>query len=263
MDPYLESQGYWQDFHAALLIDCRRALRKILPKHYGAFIEERITLVDFSPEATQLYRPDVSIIQKDRGLASARDHGVLATLEPITIPLALEDLEELPQRWIEIKRLPDRSLVTVVEILSPTNKIGSGRIEYIEKRNQWIKQPVHLVEIDLLLGGYRLPMGRPLPLGDYFAFVSRSDRRPNCDVFAWSIRRVLPVIPIPLANPDPDVALDLGAVFAQTYDDAPYGDSIDYGAPLDLLLAPEDRAWAEDLARRRGEAPPASDTGRE
>jgi hypothetical protein len=152
MDPYLESQGYWEDFHTSFLTYCRRALTAVLPKHYGAFIEQRITLVDFSSEATQLYGLDVSIIEKDRGLTSTSNRGFVATLEPMSIPLALEDLEELPQRWIEIRRLPDRSLVTVIEILSPTNKVGSGRIEYIEKRNEWIKQPVHLVEIDLLLG---------------------------------------------------------------------------------------------------------------
>jgi len=75
-------------------------------------------------------------------------------LEPITVPLALDDLDEIRERWIEIKRLPDRSLVTVIEILSPTNKTGSGRIDYIEKRKQWIRQPVNVVEIDLLLGGH-------------------------------------------------------------------------------------------------------------
>ena len=61
----------------------------------------------------------------------------------------------------------------------------------------------------------------------------------------------LPVIPIPLCDPDPDVALNLAAVFAQTYDGAGYGDSIDYTAPLELPLLPEDRAWAEDWRGRR------------
>jgi hypothetical protein len=165
--------------------------------------------------------------------------------------LALEDLDEVRQRWIEIRRLPDRSLVTVVEILSPTNKIGLGRTEYVEKRNQWIRQPVNLVEIDLLLGGHRMPMGRTLPPADYFSFVSRTSRRPDCDVYAWPIRRALPIIPIPLSDPDHDVSLNLGAVFAQTYDDAPYGDSIDYKAPLDLPLSADDRCWAEEQARLR------------
>jgi hypothetical protein len=153
------------------------------------------------------------------------------------------------QRRIVILRIPDRSLVTVIETLCPPNKIGSGRIEYLEKRNQWIRQPVNLVEIDLLLGGHRLPMGCNLPRGDYYAFVAGSNRRPDCEVYAWSIRHVLPVIPIPLSNSDPAVALNLAAVFAQTYDGAGYGDSIDYTAPLELPLLPEDRTWAEELAR--------------
>ena len=256
MDPYLESQGYWEDFHTSSLTYCRRVLTAVLPKHYGAFIEQRIALVDFSSE-THLYKPDVSIIQKDRATESKQNRGAVATLEPITIPLALEAIEEVRERWIEIKRLPSRSLVTVIEILSPTNKLGSGRTEYIEKRNQWIKQPVHLVEIDLLLAGHRLPMRGRLPLADYFAFVSRASCRPNSDVFAWSIRRPLPAIPIPLLDPDSDVPLDLGAVFAQTYDNAPYGGSIDYSAPLLVPLSPEDRAWAEEQGRTRGTEPAA------
>jgi hypothetical protein len=212
MDPYIESQGYWEDFHSALLGDCRRALTAVLPRNYGAFIEQRISLVD---------------------------------------------LDEIRERWIEIKRLPDRSLVTVIEILSPTNKTGSGRIDYLEKRKQWIRQPVNVVEIDLLLGGHRLPMRGLLPAGDCYAFVSRSNRRPDCDVYAWSIRRELPAIPIPLSIPDPDVLLDLRTVFAQTYDGAPSGESINYSAPLDLPLASEDRAWAEQQARREAMEPRA------
>ena len=256
MDPYIESQGSWEDFHSALLGDCRRALTAVLPRHYGAFIEQRISLVDLSDEPSQAYRPDIAVLRGDHG-PTASGRGALATLEPVTVPLALDDLDEIRERWIEIKKLPDRSLVTVIEILSPTNKTGSGRIEYLEKRKQWIRQPVNVVEIDLLLGGHRLPMRGPLPTGDHYAFVSRSNRRPNCDVYAWSIRRELPAIPIPLSIPDPDVLLDLRVVFAQTYDGAPYGGSINYSAPLDLPLASEDRAWAEQQARTGGMEPRA------
>jgi Protein of unknown function (DUF4058) len=256
MDPYIESQGYWEDFQSAFLGDCRKALTAVLPRNYGAFIEQRISLVDRSDEASQAYRPDIAVLRGDHGtIGSGR--GALASLEPVAVPLATDALDEIRERWIEIKRLPDRSLVTVIEILSPTNKTGSGRIEYLEKRKQWIRQPVNVVEIDLLFGGHRLPMRGLLPTGDYYAFVSRSNRRPNCDVYAWSIRRELPAIPIPLSVPDPDVLLDLKAVFAQTYDGAPYGESINYSAPLDLPLASEDRAWAEQQARTGGMEPRA------
>jgi hypothetical protein len=255
MDPYLEGQGYWQDFHTTLLICFRTALEAILPKHYAALIEERISLVDLSAEAPRVYRPDVAVARENHGPTSAGGRGLLATLEPVTIPLALEELDEIRLRWIEIRRLPDLSLVTVIEILSPTNKSGSGRIEYVEKRNQLIRQPVNLVEIDLLLGGHRPLMGAPLPPAEYFAFISRRGRRPNCDVFAWSIRQVLPVIPIPLSDSDPDVNLDLGAVFSQTFDVGPYGKLIKYAAPLEVPLDPKDRAWAEELARAHVQTP--------
>jgi hypothetical protein len=107
MDPYLESQGFWQDFHTTLLAYCRRALTRFLPRHYAALIEERISLVDLSHEAEQIYRPDVAVTRGKPGAGLPGGRGVSATLEPITLPLALEDLEEIHHRWIEIKRLPD------------------------------------------------------------------------------------------------------------------------------------------------------------
>ena len=61
-------------------------------------------------------------------------------------------------------------------MLSPTNKSGDGFAEYQLKRGTTIRQKVHLVEIDFLLGGERLPMDEPLPPGDYYAFVSRAER---------------------------------------------------------------------------------------
>jgi hypothetical protein len=59
----------------------------------------------------------------------------------------------------------------------------------------------------------------------------------------------LPTIPIPLKAPDPDIPLDLAAIFATVYQRARYERSIDYQAPLGLPLSPADRAWAEELAR--------------
>ena len=119
-------------------------------------------------------------------------------------------------------------------MLSPTNKTGEGYWDYQAKRRKLIRQNVHLVELDLLVRGQRLPMERELPRADFYAFVSRADRRPNSDVFAWSIRQPLPKIPIPLHAPDPDVILDLPALFAIGYDRGRYARALDYSAPLDL-----------------------------
>jgi len=67
--------------------------------------------------------------------------------------------------WIEIRRPPQRTPITVIEVLSPTNKLGEGLAEYRLKRRTAIRQKVHLVEFDFRMGGQRLPMGRALPRG--------------------------------------------------------------------------------------------------
>jgi hypothetical protein len=118
----------------------------------------------------------------------------------------------------------------------------------MRKRKLLIAEPIHLIELDFLLGR-RLLMGRPLPPGDFYAFVARAERRPDCDVYAWSIRQPLPTIPIPLDPPDPDVLLDLAALYATAHERGRYGRMIHRDRPLDLPLAPDDLAWAESLAR--------------
>jgi hypothetical protein len=66
----------------------------------------------------------------------------------------------------------------------------------------------------------------------------------------------LPVIPIPLSGLDPDASLDLGAIFSHTFDIGPYRKVIKYAAPLELPLASEDRAWAEEIGRAHATTPP-------
>ena len=183
------------------------------------------------------------------GDADVGDGAGVLTLEPVTIDLPVEEIEEVRDLWIEIRHRPDRDLVTAIEILSPTNKLGEGYWQYQTKRRSLIRQNVHLVELDLLVRGQRLPIGHELPAGDFFAFVSRADRRSKCEVYAWSVRHCLPNIRIPLRSPDPDVVLELPAIFALGYDRGRYARALDYAAPLDLPLAAVDRAWAEEHAR--------------
>ena len=138
--------------------------------------------------------------------------------------------------------------MTVIELLSPTNKTGVGHMEYLNKRDQYIDSPVNLVELDLLVGGRRVPMKKPMPTGDFYALVARARQRPDCDVYAWSIRERLPTIPIPLKLLDSDVMLDVDDPSALAYQRGRYARTIDYLRPLDLSLEPKDKAWAEQIA---------------
>ena len=207
VDPFLEAQGYWVEFHWKYNNYVQEAIAERVPDDYEVRIEGRLSLV----------------------------------CDP--------DLEEVSEQRIEIRRFPNRELVTAVELLSPSNKEPPGDRLYYKKRLELIHQQVHLVELDLLIGGERLPMEDELPAGHFYAFVSRAERRFLSETYAWTIRDPLPPIPIPLKAPDPDILLDLAAVFARVYQGARYERSIDYARPLALPLSKEDRAWAEALAR--------------
>jgi hypothetical protein len=230
VDPYLESQGFWPDFHASFVTYWRDALAARLPESYEARIDERINLVELPAKKIQRIGPDVVVSRRESGAAVVAAPPGVATLEPVTVPLLIE--EEVRETYIEILHRPDRSLVSVLELLSPSNKEEPGRAAYLMKRNALLHHTIHLVELDLLLAGRRLPLQKTYPPGDYFALISRADHRPDCQVYAWTVQQALPAIPIPLKGPDPDIWIALAEVFATTYDRGRYARSIDYNSPL-------------------------------
>ena len=247
MDPYLEEPAFWQDFNSRFINACSEMLSDRLPEGYEARIDERLRLVE-SPEHSSVRLPDVAVTRQETNRplrSSAEARGNVATLEPVSIPMVTQ-YEEVRETRIEVIHRSDRSLVTVIEILSPTNKTGDGYIEYQTKRLGILRQHAHLVEIDLLLAGRRIELGRDLPRGDYYAYVTREDARPMVDVYTWSLRDVLPTIPIPLKAPDPDIGLNIAEVFGVTYQRGRYGRSLRYGGPPP---APVDSAlmqWAQE-----------------
>jgi hypothetical protein len=86
--------------------------------------------------------------------------------------------------------------------------------EYRRKRLALLRSKVHLLEIDLLRKGERPPLEKPLPDVPYFAVLSRVERRPVADVWPIRLQEVLPILPTPLLDPDPDVPLELGRAVA-------------------------------------------------
>jgi hypothetical protein len=252
MDPYLETPALWSDFHASFITYWRDALIDCLPDNYEARIDEKVNLVEISPPRKKLIEPDVAVSQRGPSRAPSPAPAGVATLEPVTLSLLIE--EETHERHIEILHRPDRTLVAVLELLSPANKEEPGRTLYLAKRNALLHHPVHLVELDLLLKGQRLPLAEDLPPGDYYALVSRGDQRPVCQVYAWTMMQPLPPIPIPLLAPDPDMWFDLGAVFTTTYERGRYARSLNYAAPPPVALDDARLAWVTERVRGGGSA---------
>ena len=249
IDPYIEARSYWRDFHARFLSNLADALNAGLPPQYDAQIDERVSLIeeDIAEERRYDFLPDVAVTRSgERAQVETRPATAIAEDAFETIPLVL--LERKPETYLKIVHRPDRALVTVIELLSPTNK-GEGRRDYMLKRLDLLHQPVHLVELDFLVSGQRMPLARPWPKGDYHALVSRAEQRPDCQVYSWSVRQRVPNIQLPLRAPDPDIRLDLGAVLATTYERGRNPHLSDYTRDLGLSLSDGDCTWAEGLAR--------------
>lgn len=250
MDPYIESQGNWQDFHNRLITEMCNSLGLRLPEDYVARVDESIEVVGFGESEKTAYRPDVMIARHARPELRERSELTgtgLATIEPIINEVIDRDPEEIRQTWVEIRRLPEPELVTVIEVLSPVNKSGPGRPSYLAKRDDLHGRKINLVEIDLFLGGQPVPMKQRLTVGHYYAVVARGPSLPTAEVYRWSVRDRLPAIPIPLRSPDPDVPVDLNELVRRVYDLGRYRRTLHHDQPLPdgLPLAAEDREWAQ------------------
>jgi hypothetical protein len=247
MDPFLEGQ-LWSDFHADFIPEIRARLVPRLAPDYVVNVEKTVYLLHDNDEVERLVIPDVAVIESGNwtGGVDLPEGGVAVAAVVRTLP----QIKTVRHSYLVIRSRHGRDVVTVIELLSPWNKSGEGRGEYLQKRDALLASPVNLVELDLLRGGPPLPTVERLPRGDLFAFVSRGTQRPETDVYAWSLRRVLPSIPIPLAPGDADVSLELQLAFDETYDRAGYRYSVDYNATLEPPLSNQDAAWVCQLLER-------------
>jgi hypothetical protein len=197
----------------------------------------------------QHFGADVAVVHRGGERSAGSSAGGATALAPVECELPLP--AERRESYLVIRDRHSHEVVTVIELLSPSNKaVGSdGRRAYLAKRNEILQSRANLVELDLLRGGARLPLLGSVPTGDYYAIVSRHLRRPKVDVFAWTLRNELPVIPIPLKPEDPEAKLDVQEAFSVVFDRARYDRSLDYRAAVEPALSTADVDWAADLLR--------------
>ena len=177
--------------------------------------------------------------------APAGGVAVASAVEPAT---RLEWPTMLPEelhRFIEVRTKNGREVVTVIELLSPTNK-ADGLTQFQAKRHGLHAAGVHFLQIDLLRGGGPRLLPQAVPPHDYNAMLLRGGDT-AADVWMWTLRDPLPVLPVPLAGDDPDVTLDLRAALDVTYEANEYARFI-YNeatpADLDPPLIGDDLVWA-------------------
>jgi hypothetical protein len=248
MDPYLEQPELWPGLHNSLIVYIRDALQPLLRPNYIAGIEERV-FVEGPPERE--FIPDVLVKPRRE-----EPHGATAVMEmDAPVEVALPDLE-MHESYLTILDRHKRRVVTVLEVLSPTNKYaGPGRDSYLAKQREVLGSQTHLVEIDLLRRGphvLAVPewLARERVTYDYLVCVNRAEgRRGRFQLYPRHLRQRLPRIGVPLAGGDPDVVLDVQAVLAHAYEAGSYRDLLAYDRPCQPPLSPEDQAWADERIR--------------
>lgn len=250
MDPYLEDPGLWPDVHHGLISEIQARLNQGLRPKYHVRIEERVYISDESDPGRKAIIPDLKIRSTSASgelPSSTSADSTVAVAEPIILTTLIED--EIHEAYLQVIDRERREVVTVIEILSPTNKIvGSrGRASYEQKRLEVMQSPSHFVEIDLLREGMSIQTRELLPKADYYVHVSKKGDRPKGMVWPIQLEQRLPAIDIPLLPEDPDAKLDLKAVLDSAYDRAGYDLEIDYRRDPVPPVVPERSDWVVRL----------------
>jgi len=256
MDPYLESPELWSDFHNNLASRIQAQLNPLIQPNYFARTTPHVTYDVIEVSAKQPYGkpldsktkgiyPDVSVWQ--RGDTQNSVTAIAIPPAPVESRVKLE----VPLRFynVEIRHTENKSLITVIEILSPVNKRPSHEsyASYQRKRRDLLRSSTHLLEIDLLRGGTRPPLETKIPQAPYYVVLSRATDRPRVAVWPIQLQDELPLLPVPLFEPDPDVPLDLKQAVATIYEESAYALEIDYQQPPPPpTFAEEEANWLRE-----------------
>ncbi len=258
MDPYLETPEFFPGIHGPMVTYIRDQIAPGLQPRYLVSVGERV-YVQWTKDSFPNHAiiPDVWIRHTNPGRSSGRSDqqsavAVLDAEEPVLLDIPEPEVRE---SFVEIlDRESDMKVVTIIELISPTNKYaGTGRDNYLARQHEVRYSDTHMVEIDLLRRGPHVLAVNEGSVAarynfDYLTCVHRGHAA-QFEVYPTTLRQKLPRIRIPLAGSDPDVRLDVRAALEKAYDAGGYRHRIDYSKPCVPPLTTDDQAWADELIR--------------
>ena len=250
MNPYLENPDLWSGVHGRLIVAIANFLSPQLRPKYFVAIEERIyeTIGD---DRLLVDIPDVVVQRSQINTVPTSNISVATpTKQPKTVKVPTSEV--VKERYLEVRKVATKEAVTALEILSPKNKrTGEGRKAYETKRNRVLKSATHLIEIDLLRTGEAMPILGNTIQSNYRILVSRSELRPQADLYDFNLKDIIPTFALPLQAFDNEPLIDLQALLNELYDQASYDLVIDYSQEPIPALSQSDAAWANALLREK------------
>ncbi len=242
MNPYLEHPALWPDVHNSLIAAIRDALAPALAPRYYVALERRMYLL--GPDDLVLVgRADLAVLP----YAEPQQLSALPLAEAGVIEVEVLMEDEVGENYLEVHETGAGKLVTILELLSPANKLyAKGRETYEQKRRDIFRSRTNLVEVDLLRAGEPMPVSKQIR-SDYRIVIMRGSRRPRGQMYAFALRQPIPSFPLPLLPGDVEPLVDLNAILHALYDRARFDLRLDYTQPPVPPLHEADAAWANAL----------------
>lgn len=249
MNPYLENPEFWPEVHHLLIGILAETLNpQLLPK-YRVAIEKRVYQMN-GDDALLVGIPDVTVERSRTATKESQSNVAVATPPSMPVTVTVPVPLELREGYLEVREVATKEVITVIEVLSPSNKRpGKGRETYEEKRQEVLGSRTHSVEIDLLRGGEPMPVSGGNIQGNYRILVSRSERRPRADLYVFNLQDLIPTFPLPLRTEDAEPIIDLHLLLDLIYDRAGYAFAIDYSLEPLPPTATTTAEWMDTLLR--------------
>jgi hypothetical protein len=229
--------------------EIKAQLNAVLSPRYYADVDVRTVLEEVGIAAVKTVYPDAAVLET---VSSVPSGGTAVAIPAAPIQRLALLPEQYKMRTVQVRDTGTDSLVTALEILSPVNKRGGGLHTYREKRLNLLCADVHVIELDLLRAGERpgWEVNDPPIDSEYIVLVNRAFRGDvrQSEIWPVALNEPLPICPVPLLPPDPDVPLQLGEVLANVYRRAAYARRIAYTSPVPLPpLRPAMQHWLATL----------------
>ncbi len=228
---YLQNEDSYTGFHNLFIAILATTLNRQLYGQYRAKTEGSLrilkTLGNGQP-LLKIVRPDVMLREKS---TPTSQNLAASTVQPTQL-LDMPELEDT-DKPLSVVIYESHKPVTVIEVVSPNNKIGTEkRGDYQEKRYLITRLGISLIEIDFLHETRSVIEGLAAYPNDptstpYYIAITDPAHNDKTAIYKFGINELIPTLNIPLLGDDV-IACDFDKVYQQTFEDGVFDDDVNY-----------------------------------
>ncbi|MFO1440799.1 MAG: DUF4058 family protein [Verrucomicrobiaceae bacterium] len=253
MNPYFESK--WSDVHATMIVHMREQLRRQMPQGLYVGVEVGTQILKNSRDE----KPKVP----DASVWKLREDGPVVAEPPNAATPTIAETQAPQVRRLAVRDL-DGELLTVIELLSPSNKHGAGAVVHQRKRLGLMESGINLVEIDLVRqwglaviqfeedAVAEMLAGDSGSLPAHAVLVFRAATPHVRELYGIRYAESLPSIRVPLGAEHRDVWLNLQELAIRAHTEGQFDQVTRYQESPTPPLSTEETAWLDAHLKAQG-----------